>query len=673
MNRLLAGCAALLTLAACAAAQVEMLGDFEADADLEAWAGDTEGARVEATDQAVAVGERAGAFIYPGSDQPSWPMIGCAFDPPRDWSGHEFLAYHLRPDSERSAWFWLQVEDADGRYAQLGSNVAPSDGAWFVYLVGELAAEIDLSRVAEFRFMLARPKQEMRMTIDGLFVGDELEQVTGLRPMVRLAPERADAVGLEGALRETMLSLYGPGLVDEPTGLPYEFFSLTERRPMQDEHPVHRSIGGDDTTEQHTPYMLFAIATRDPAIVAIEQRLLDAFTTVLDPGDGLVGCYRWDYRDLTLGDFWGWMSDPQTGENYRLSDAEHGAEVPLYSLLPGAWALGHEEALASLEAYSRTMLAINSKPGCVHLHMYLGRDDDGALVGYDWDGEKRWSRVRSEDPAKTWADIMEFWWIMPMLGCAGSTEDATLRERIIARVEPIMANVARHQREDGLVANTYRMDGAEADTRAPGYMYERGGVPGNWLRACYAMHALTGEREYLDQVLRYWQAPEARRDLSLMIFHTRYEPEDAAALGPIIEEEIEALKPEVMANEPGGSLRDERWAVKMALASVYTGDTKYLDAALEWERGWRRMQYRRVGDGPWHYYFSRATNTYVSQYAYRYVEAEGITGHFISDHFRGPLVDLVVIKRLGDSTWGLVGRNLLLLGWMLPEPPALDR
>jgi len=89
-------------------------------------------------------------------------------------------------------------------------------------------------------------------------------------------------------------------------------------------------------------------------------------------------------------------------------------------------------------------------------------------------------------------------------------------------------------------------------------------------------------------------------------------------------------------------------------------------------RGRRRTQYRQVGDGPW-YYFSRATNTYVSQYAYRYVEAEGVTGHFIADYYREPLVDLAVIKHVGDSTEGLVGRNLLLLGWMLPEPPTLDR
>ena len=198
-------------------------------------------------------------------------------------------------------------------------------------------------------------------------------------------------------------------------------------------------------------------------------------------------------------------------------------------------------------------------------------------------------------------------------------------------------------------------------------------MSGMWQRACYAMHALTAERKYLDQVLRSWQASSGQRDLSLMIFHTRYAPEDTVALAPLIDEEIAKLRPEAMAEEPGGAFRDERWAVKMALASVYTGEASHLEAALEWERGWRRTQYRQVGDGPWYYYFSRATNTYVSQYAYRYVEAEGITGHFIADHYRGPLVDLAVIAHLGASTWGLVGRNLLLLGWMLPEPPTLER
>jgi len=28
---------------------------------------------------------------------------------------------------------------------------------------------------------------------------------------------------------------------------------------------------------------------------------------------------------------------------------------------------------------------------------------------------------------------------------------------------------------------------------------------------------------------------------------------------------------------------------------------------------------------------------------------------------------------VGNSTWGLVCRNLLLLSWMLPEPPTIDR
>ncbi|HUS80664.1 MAG TPA: hypothetical protein VM283_05300 [Armatimonadota bacterium] len=656
-------CVLVVVLAATLAAHaaVEMLGDFETDASLAEWVCDTPGGRVEATTEGALVGTRVGVFVYPPSDQPSWPMIARHFDQPRDWSGYEFLGYHLANISDAGVWFWLQVASADGRYAQLGFNVAAGEGMWCIYLLGEIAGEVDLAHVTELRFMLARPKQEMRMALDGIFVGDETTSVTGMQPMIRLAPERADQQGLEGAFRETLLSLYGPGLVDVDTGLPHEFFSITERRPMQDDHWVHQSIGGDDTTEQHTPYMLYAAATGDPAIIAIERRLLDAMTTTLDPGDGLVGCYRWKWRERQLSPFWGWIRSPVTREYYQLSDAEHGAECALYSLTPGAWLLHHPGALRSLESYSRTLLAINSRPGFVHFALFIGREPDGRYVAYDWDGKTLNQATLSDDPAQACGDIMEFWWIMPMLACAGITDDADLRAQIIGRIEPVMDNVARFQQADGNVATTYRMDGGSGERTTPGYMYERGSVLDNWTKACYAMHALTGDEKYLRQVRRYWKCPDARRDLSLMIFDKLHNGTDE--LDAVIEEEIAALKPEVMAGEPGGANRDERWAVSMALATVYTGDPKYLNSALEWEKSWRRMQYREVGG--YYYYFSRATNTYVSRYAYDFVQAEGITGHFIADHFRGPISDLIVIKHLGDQTQGLVGRNLLELGWML--------
>lgn len=648
---------AALLQSASAWSACQLLCDFETNGELGAWRSSTDGARVDATTDGVTRGRQAGVFVYPGSEKPSWPTIALTLSEPQDWSQLTYIGYHFSNLSKRTAWFWCQVASKDRRYGQAGFNVGGSEEGWTFFFLQDFADSADLKQVTEVRFMLARPKQEMRMAIDCVFVGDEIRSVTGFEEVVRLAPERATQQGLEGAFKETLLSLYGPGLVDTYTGLPYEFFSITERKPTQSLHVVHRSIGGDDTTEQHTPYMLYAMATRDPVIVGIEEKILDAMTTHLDPGDGLVGCYRWDFYERRLGPFWGWFGRPG-GTHYQLSDAEHGAEVALYSLLPGAWFLGHEGALRSLELYARTMLKINSDPRFVHFHLFIGRNPDGTYVTYDWDGRSRYGSNLVDDPGKGYSDIMEFWWIVPMLGAAALTDDAELRRDILARVEPIMDNVTRFQQSDGTVATTYRLDGSHGSVTKPGYMYAGGSPPINWVRACYAMHALTGKRKHLGAAARYWKSPKARRNLSLMIFHSRYAK--TAELATEIDAAIAKLQPDVKQQR-----RDERWATNLALASVYTGDPKYLSAALKWEERWRRRQYRDIAG--YHYYFSRNTNHYVNRFAYKVLRDEGVTGHFISDHFRGPIVDLIVIKHLGSKTMGLVGRNLVELGWMLPN------
>jgi hypothetical protein len=650
--------------AACAGAltgQVEMIGDFENPKDLAGWKAEAAGARVELTSQGAVHGKQCGALVFPGSAQPAWPTIRRVFAKPQDWSRWSCLAYHYRNLSDATLWFWVDVVDADRRQVHEGFTLAPQESSWSISFLHEFAQSLNLSRIAEIRFTLARPKAETRIALDALFVGDGVSSVVGQPEKVRLDLARGRQRGFEGAFRDTLTSLYGPGLVDELTGLPYEFFSITERRPMQSGSFIHRSIAGEDSTEEHTPYMLFAMATGDPEIVAIERRLVDGMTKYLDPGDGLVGCYRWEFTDRKLGPFWGWFKQPG-GANYQLSDAEHGAEPALYSILPGAWFLGHRAALQTLERYCRTLLRINGNPRYPHFHLYVGRKADGSYDTYDWDGKSAYGGRLQPDPAQAYSDIMEFWWILPMLGTAGLTQDQGLRAAVVRRVTPVMDCVARFQQADGQIATTYRMDGSSGQITRQGYMYEGGSPTSYWAIACYMMHKLTGDKRYLQMVERYLGSGQ-NTDLSLMIFHEYHT--GSPALRAKITQQLAKL-----VGTPGKAAQEERWAQQMALASIYLRDPTHLQAALDWEKEWRKAYYREIGG--YYYYFSKDTNHYVTRYAYRVLEKEGVTGHFISDHFRGPLVDLILINRLKDKTQGLIGRNLLLLGWLLPDPPRCE-
>jgi len=645
------------------------LCDFETPEDVKASCVFDKNVKWELTAEHAASGKSALKMVIPpATDRPNQGVSIKLGPQTRDWTSYKFLLVRIANPTKIQPAVNVNFASPGGR---LDGYWLPAMWAgrdvWLVLDLGRYSEDVDLANMESVLITASRLKEQWTCIIDAVGLVKDPQPFVGRSIAAEVDPQRADSLTFEQAFKDNLLSFYHPDLVDKITGLPYEVFSITERKPFT-EHPNHRSIGGDDATEEHLPYMIYYIATGDKEIGDIERKVARGFSEYLDPGDGMVGCYRWDFIDKKLGPFWGWCASP-SGKSYCFSDAEHGSEVAAQTVLPAAWYLHDQAALQTLERYSRTLLKLNSDPKYLHFHLFVGRDQEGKHLVYDWNGQTALEGKGAlaangyngvTDPARGYSDILEFAWIMPMLGTAHLTRDAELRRAIINRVQPIVDNVIDFITPDGKIPWRLKMDGSLGDRPkdAGSYMYGSGNDTSYFIRALYAMHALTGDDCYKDALDAYWENEPDRLDpqeMSLLVFHAKYFK---------TKEWDGKIKRCIALWEQGKSgkkIRTLPWARIMALATVATGDKSYLAKALEWEKGWRRTNYRKIGG--FYYYFDKDENNYVDAMAYRDVKSYG---WFMSDHFRGYISDLVLIKDRGDATWGLTYWNLLILGWMVP-------
>jgi len=441
-----------------------------------------------------------------------------------------------------------------------------------------------------------------------------------------------DNITLEEAFKQTLLNLYkGPEFVDLKTALPYETISLTERRPLR------TIITGDDITEMHTPYWIYYLATEDDDIKTIICTVVESMLTYLDPGTGLLGSYRYDTMQGTL-----------LNTDRIKQDAEHGGEALMYSVFPYAWCFKSKKAIICLENFARTMLEFNRDPRYIHFHLYIEKLPNGTWIFKDY------GRV---DPSPdAYCDIMEFWWILPTLEAAVVTENATLRNQILERVKLIMDNMIDLQDHTGRIPTVYRMDGSfgywgkwgldEAWTPSPDAF-------SRWIQASYIMHYLTRDEKYIralnrfwDWYFNYWDYLGRASEYNVMgeyIFHSYYTG-NSTYISKVYE----------WASSLGSSIqnRDEAWMIAKALYYTISGDEEALKQALEAERYYRESNLREYSG----YYF--------------YLDSSGHTiasGGDVDFLFRGYISNLILLKNRGQQVHGLLYRDLIALGWLIPE------
>jgi hypothetical protein len=437
---------------------------------------------------------------------------------------------------------------------------------------------------------------------------------------------------LEEAFKLTLLNLYkGPEFVDLKTGLPYETISLTERRPLRD------VVTGDDITELHTPYWVYYLATGDEDVKEIIASTIEAMLTFLDPGTGLVGSYKYD---IGLGG----LSEADTVKQ----DAEHGGEAPMYSLFPYAWCFKSEKAVRSLENFAKIMLLCNNESGYIHFHLYIERRSDGSWLFKDY------GQVATGPD--TYCDIMEFWWILPTLEAAVVTKDDRLRSQIIDRVKIVMDNmISLQDKSTGQLPTVYKMDGSSGYWGKWGLDEAWDPSPGafsRWIQASYIMHNLTSESKYIRALDRFWDwyfkywnylgNPEEYATMGEYVFHSYYTG-NSTYIPKVHEWALSLGSPET---------KTVPWMIAKALYYSISGEEEALKQALMAEEEYRKHNFLNYSG----YSF------YLDSYGHSHASACDVD--FL---FRGEISNLILLKNRGKEIHGLLYRDLLALGWLIPS------
>jgi len=454
---------------------------------------------------------------------------------------------------------------------------------------------------------------------------------------------------------KTLRNLYSSSFVDAETGLPYDVIDLTKGSWADNE------ISGGESNQELRCFWEYFFATGDGRIKEIIKRVTKAYTSVLDPGTGFVGSYNY-YTET--GELIPSFTDDLTGtgefapEVRKRQDPIHGTEAPMWSIFPSAWYLGDRGAIRSLERYAETLLQLNSEQGYVHFHMFYGNAFD-RWTAWDWSGDPgrfadaSYSVKPSPD---AYADINEFNWILPMLGAAIVTESTSLRERIVDRVRVVMDNVLEHENGTGRIRNVYKMDGTEAEYRAGWSGEPNIWTYQSWIRSSYFIYNLTGDRRYLDAVTRFLDAYistelrnqasiDGREVISFLIFHQYITGEKR-----FLEAAVNASRR--MDRTPEAE-RDINWAIVKALHYAATGDMRELEKALEVEESIRSKSIRRFAGKRFYLLDSELSRAPLDNWPVQ--------------HFRGKPITVLLLAERGNQTRGLVYRNLLTLGWMLPR------
>lgn len=419
--------------------------------------------------------------------------------------------------------------------------------------------------------------------------------------------------------------------MDLKTSLPYEKISLTERCSLSD------IITGDDITEMHTPYWIFYLATGDKDVESIICTTVNSMLTYLDPGTGLIGTYRYSVEQGSL-----------LNTDVLKQDAEHGGEAPMYSIFPYAWYFKNDRAIASLENFAKTMLECNNDSRYVHFHLYIERRSDGTWVFKDY-------RQVPANP-EAYCDIMEFWWILPTLEAAVVTNDNTLRNRIISRVRVVMDNmISLQDNSTGRIPTVYKMDGSSGYWGKWGLNEAWDPSPqafSRWIQSSYIMHNLTGEAKYLRSLDKFWDwyfqhwnylgNPDEYTTMGEYIFHSYYTGNFTYM--PKIYEWAQSLD-----NSESKTLS---WMIAKALYYSISGDEEALNQALRAEKEYRQQNFLEYSG---HYF---------------YLDSEGhnlASAGNVDFLFRGYISNLILLKNRGREIHGLLYRDLLALGWLLPN------
>ncbi|RLI34221.1 hypothetical protein DRO55_06755 [Candidatus Bathyarchaeota archaeon] len=461
---------------------------------------------------------------------------------------------------------------------------------------------------------------------------------------------------LEEAFKITLLNLYkGPEFVNLNTGIPYESISLTERKGLS------QFGSGGDVCEMFTPFWIYYIATQDEDVGEIISIVTESMIANYDPGTGLIGSHIYDMSSNILHEYTG-------SQRYGYwSDAEHGGEALMYSIFPYAWFFKSKSAIQCLERYARTMLSINNETGYVHFHLYIGLEPNGKWKFLDFDGERR---MVPPDP-QAYSDMMEFWWILPLLEAALVTENQTLREQIISRVRRVMDNIIELQNETtGQVPTVFKMDGSFGMLHNNYFGWTVGMYDyQNWIRASYFIHHLTGDSKYIRVLDRFWDWYFSYPGFPVN-FHQRYDNSLGVPIGPGGLSALNPLSQYVFHAYYTGNMKHMdkvmEWVdtlpstgdgvsfmLAKALAYIVTGDRSYLEVALSAEKSYRK-----------NHFFN------IAGYRYYLEDSEVAASHKAeSDFFRGRIANLILAKNFGDETYGLIGwngRDLLALGWLVP-------
>jgi hypothetical protein len=486
--------------------------------------------------------------------------------------------------------------------------------------------------------------------VDGTDHHVTLHNITFVRERVDLKPS------LKEAINATLGGRAAPLFIDDDSGLPYEFINL-KRRSVPQSSDLDHTIGNNEISEGLESFWMYYFGSGDKWVRDFLRGVVVNEVEHLDPGTGMVGLHHYDTRTNEL------ESDTHRLEGCTFdggpagdSSPQHGGEEPMYMMLPAAWHFGEEDAIASLERFSRTLLSLNSDPEMVHLHLLI-KKCRGTWEVADWNGMYGDERKLVAPSPEAYSDLTEFWWVTPMLGAAVVTRNETLRNEIVERCRAVIDNVIEHQAPDGNIPFVFKMDGSRAWWNLTYHEWSGYHVQGYFIRSAYLMHHLTGDEKYMRSIEKLYdwymdgRIPSTYTFGSHIIFHAFYTGDDSR---------VDPLIAHIRSTYPPGSIDDDIYGCIWRLFPyVWNGSREDLEIALEGESAYRAQNWVPVPPGSQYYYY------YTPGNVDRITAGRGWTP---LDVYGSSIEGFYMLSELGQKSRGLTGRDLLILGFLADVP-----
>ena len=577
------------------------------------------------------------------NDKSMNPIIDFELPLPQDLNLSIYHYAQINISFQNCASFRIGLEDGKDRkvwHAFSKTSMAGTTSLdWNFRWEEEDAFKMDFGNVTRILF-------KTRQRYDGSNHSIVIHSLTFIRERVDLKPTLHEAINV------TLGARAHPLFIDRDTGLPFEFINLKMRKVPQSSD-LDFTIGNNEIGEGLTSFWMYYFGSGEDWVGDLLHEVTVAEVKYLDPGTGLIGLHHFDTRTEKLEQNTHCLEGCKfRGGPAGDSSAQHGGEDPMYMMLPASWHFGEMEAVGALERFSRSLLLINSDPKCIHLHLLLKRCR-GKWYTADWNGKYGDERDIVDPRPGAYSDMVEFWWVTPMLGTAAVTENVTLKNEIIERCRIVIDNVIQHQDADGSIPLVYRMDGSESRFNLTFHGWCGYGVYSFFVRSVFLMHHLTGDEKYLESVERLFDwyfergIPSTYIFASQIVFHAFYTGNDSYVV-PLITH--------IRSKYPLDEIENDIYGCVWRLFPwVWNGSVEDLEIALEGERRYRAKNWVQIPAGSQYYHYYTPGN------------AEKITsgrGWCPLDVFGSAIEDFYALLQLGSKSKGLVDRDLLVLGFM---------